>query len=100
MFGVKKLKADLKWMEQRIDTLYKRIEKAELLRWCDQCGEPFQQRFDHDRYELLLGMQNPEITHCKHCDEIVEKKKKAKKIAETCPEEVIKLGNRKPCKSD
>ena len=91
----KELKEDIKKLKERILKAEEKLSTLHDVRKCSVCGKPFFKRVKHTG---LVFPRYEEIKNCEDCDLVVEKREKAKSIALNCPDEVIKLGNKKQCK--
>ncbi len=122
----KDVRNEIEYQRARLDATIERINKLAIrldaqpdsLRWCDNCDAPYKERPVFHTDTILFGKETVSaevlsalpnlyseytttyITHCKACDEHYDKLEKAKAIAESCPEAVIKLGDTVKCKGE
>lgn len=83
---------------KKAETRLEELKPAISLRFCSECGKPYEARFDYSDYVSLYARREKE--HCKDCDSVVARRKKAEALARKCPDEVIKAcGKKKKCKS-
>jgi len=103
------------WVSKdRLRGIEKSLEKLEKeIRYCSECGVAYKRRLETlapyfiDFPFVALGATTKEATNCTWCDEAVKEKKEkeakvkeAIKVAESCPEAVLGIKDKKACKSE